>query len=322
MGTQWTVLGLSLLMGKRELLATSWAALKQNLKLGGQGRRLAHRKRRKGCLMVAELGQACPAAREATPRQRGVRLEARASPRLPPTLGRGNRAGFGAGRRAGRLQRPRALSASGGPGSARGGARPEAPGPRPRGSGPPPRAPASPPPRAPATRPTRGRRPPRAPEPLAHGRARRRLPTFARQRRCRAGRAGRAGGRGQGGARGGRGNGGPGRGPEGLAPDPPASSRRPASGARPGPGAGLVAGSVRRALAREPHWTEGFSHRIAFTAPDSNNPQTGIISSLCQNGKLKTKPVAQGLEAARWYSRLGTETQRQSGVLCPLLFGH
>lgn len=141
-----------------------------------------------------------PEAQEGMPAGGGVgKGLSRASPRLlPPTLGRGNRAGFGAGRRAGRPQRPRALSASGGPGSARGGARPEAPMPQARGSGPPPRAPASPPPRAPATRPTRGRRPPRAPEPLAHGRARCRLPTFARQRRCRAGRAGRAGGRGSG----------------------------------------------------------------------------------------------------------------------------
>ena len=79
-------------------------------------------------------------------------------------------------------------------------------------------------------------------------------------------------------------------GPRGQEGKSPASSRLPASGARPGPGAGLVSGGVRWALTRELRWTEGFSHRVAFTVPDSSNPQTGIIRSLCQNGKLKTEP--------------------------------
>ena len=50
------------------LLATSQAARKQNPKHGGQGRRPAHRKRRTGCLLVAELGKACPGRAPASSR--------------------------------------------------------------------------------------------------------------------------------------------------------------------------------------------------------------------------------------------------------------
>ena len=74
------------------------------------------------------------------------------------------------------------------------------------------------------------RSPPRAPEPLTHGSARRGPPTFARHHRCRRGRAGRA-------RRSQRAE---------PAPDPPASPRRLGWRARPGPGAGPAAGSVRR----------------------------------------------------------------------------
>lgn len=247
--------GLSLLMGKRGA-SCDGAALKQNLKLGAGPAPGPHKVQEGAPRRWRSWDKLRPVARGDAPTERRPSRSPREPPASRPPAQARNRAGFGAGRRAGRLQAEWAAGASPAAGrAARGAARAlEAPGPRPRGSGPPPRAPASPPPRfrriclLPAA--ARRARPSPWPTAGAPPASYLRAPTPLPRRPSGAGPEGGSG-RGRGGAEAGAG-------PEGAGARPArvlASSR---VGARPGPGAGLVAGSVEAGSGLS-HSTESFS---------------------------------------------------------------